>query len=48
MSVVTITRWCEYPDNDIVRLGASKYLQEIGLSAIGKTYRELVFSFTPK
>ena len=48
MSVVTITRWCEYPDNDIVRLGASKYLQEIGLSAIGKTYRELGFSFTPK
>lgn len=48
MSVVTITRWCEYPDNDIIRLGSSKYLQEIGPSVIGKTYRELGFSFTPK
>lgn len=48
MSVVTITRWCEYPDNVIVRLGSSKYLQEIGPSAIGKTYCELGFSFTPK
>lgn len=44
----TINTWCKSPDKPIVRLGKSSYLQSIGLSIIGKTYREIGFYFVSK
>ena len=44
----TINNWCKSPDKTIIRLGKSLYLQSIGLSVIGKTYREIGFYFVNK
>ena len=44
----TINNWCKSPDKIIIRLGKSLYLQSIGLSIIGKTYREIGFYFVNK
>lgn len=48
MKSAAIHRICLNPDNIILRVGKSKFLQSQGLSCIGKTYRELGFWFEPK
>lgn len=48
LSSNTINTWCKYSDKIIMRLGKSTYLQSIGLSIIGKTYREIGFYFVSK
>jgi group I intron endonuclease len=44
----TINTWCKKCDVVISRTGRSRYLQEIGESVVGKTYREIGFWFEEK
>ena len=44
----TIHRWCIRNDVKIVKIGRSRYLENIGSTCIGKTYKELGFYFIPK